>query len=449
MAFFWGVLLLAGLSAGIWQLAVWRQEVDLKREKYRRAFEFAQKRNKPLLIAGGPYGHRKIRHVLKMPAHGGGDVCFDIDRNAVEGHPKAVIASVTNIPFSDKSFGAAFASHLLEHLPNIDAASQALSELSRTADEIFLVAPSKQSISGWIHPDHHLWVWQDGETTFLEQRGKEGDGAGFKPFKLFATSELTLQQEAELIGRQLYKRDGRKQEQFVERVLDVCSRVEGKDFLVIHNPGGWGGTPFDDLEAWEKSVIDGVGGVLARANYSYQVVQHFRGGRSQWAHMRSTGEQTYFLLTGRWQVADELAAELNFYAKHFPKLKILLIGASQGAAFANAAMRRINGLPQIYSIELGIIFLHMKRRIITERTLVLDSNGVMADPIVHFNLGVTLKAYFTAPYRWLKCKREGRPRKLSTCINAPGHDYNWSYPGVSLRIEEFLNSKFGKDGVGG
>jgi ubiquinone/menaquinone biosynthesis C-methylase UbiE len=82
------------------------------------------------------------------------------------------VASVTHIPFADKCFGAAFASHLLEHLPTVDAASQALDELNRVAEAVYIVYPSRQSFSGWLVPDHHLWVWQKDSTTYLRQRGR-------------------------------------------------------------------------------------------------------------------------------------------------------------------------------------------------------------------------------------------------------------------------------------
>jgi|TARA_B100002003_G_scaffold103647_1_gene96296 hypothetical protein len=171
---YFGWFIVLGISLGIviWQISVWLGETKNKKEKYQTALAYALSRNKPLLIAGGPYGNQRIRHLLKMPAHGNGDVCLDIDRNAIDGHPNAVIASVTHIPFPDKTFGAVFASHLLEHLPTTTEAKQALDELNRTAEAIFIVSPSWQSISGWLHPDHHLWVWQDGKTTRFKQRGK-------------------------------------------------------------------------------------------------------------------------------------------------------------------------------------------------------------------------------------------------------------------------------------
>jgi len=168
----WLIVLGVCLAMGSWQLVVWQGETRDKNRKYRAACACALERGKPLLIAGGPWGTKRIRRWLRMPAHGSGDVCLDIDRRALWDHPCGVIANVTNIPFLDKSFGAAFASHLLEHLPDIDSAEKALAELSRVAEAVFIVYPSRQSIAGWVKREHHLWVWQDGKATYLKQRGK-------------------------------------------------------------------------------------------------------------------------------------------------------------------------------------------------------------------------------------------------------------------------------------
>lgn len=159
------------VGVAVWQLVVWLSEIRSKNQKYRAATACASASNKPLLVAGGPWGGRRFRHWVKMPAHGDGDVCLDIDCRAIRGHPYGVVASVTHIPFSDKSFGAAFASHLLEHLPTTDDAKKALAELNRVAEAVFIAYPSRQSIAGWVIPDHHLWVWQKGNTTYFKQRG--------------------------------------------------------------------------------------------------------------------------------------------------------------------------------------------------------------------------------------------------------------------------------------
>ncbi len=161
-------------SVGSWQLAVWIDETRHKSKKYKAAAACAKKTGKPLLVAGGPWGTKGFRQRINMPAHGNGDVCLDIDRSAFDGHPHGVIGDVTQIPFLDKSFGAAFASHLVEHLPTTNDAKGALAELNRVAEAVFIVYPSRQSIAAWVKREHHLWVWQKGNVTYLEQRGNSG-----------------------------------------------------------------------------------------------------------------------------------------------------------------------------------------------------------------------------------------------------------------------------------
>jgi hypothetical protein len=172
MYYLWFIPLAVVVGVGLWQLVVLVSENRFKHRQYRAARARALKEGKPLLIAGGPWGVTRTRRRLKRPAHGQGDVCLDIDRRALGDHPKGVVANVTSIPFADKSFGAAFASHLLEHLPTVEAASQALAELNRVAEAVFIVYPSRQSFPGWLTPGHHLWVWQKDGTTYLRQRGR-------------------------------------------------------------------------------------------------------------------------------------------------------------------------------------------------------------------------------------------------------------------------------------
>ena len=167
------ILSLAGgiiLGLTVWQVAVWTGEISQKDNRYKAAVECSKKLGKPLLVAGGPWSNRGIRRKLNMPAHGGGDVCLDIDCRAFEGHPRGLVADVTQIPFPDKIFGAVFASHLLEHLPSVYSANKALDELSRVSESVFLVHPSRQSIGAWLHRGHHLWVWQEGNTVYIKQR---------------------------------------------------------------------------------------------------------------------------------------------------------------------------------------------------------------------------------------------------------------------------------------
>ena len=154
----------------IWQLIIWMLEIRDKNRKYKAAFDSAKKSGKPLLVIGGPWGVKAFRRLLNKPAHGNGDVCLDIDRRALEGHPCGIVASCTNIPFDQKIFGAVFSSHVLEHMPTTQMAEQALAEMNRVAGSVFIAYPSRQSIAAWIIRDHHIWVWQKGGRTLLKQR---------------------------------------------------------------------------------------------------------------------------------------------------------------------------------------------------------------------------------------------------------------------------------------
>ncbi|MBI2329607.1 MAG: hypothetical protein HYU85_08275 [Chloroflexi bacterium] len=253
----------------------------------------------------------------------------------------------------------------------------------------------------------------------------------------------TLEKEISHLGQQLFSADLKKRARLTNRLLDICTRAQGKDFLLIHNPGGWGSTPLEDCLQWEKSVIQGICSTIERLGYSWLLTQYFRNGNSWWSHMRDMKEHANFFLKGKSFKARIMATELKFITEHAENLKIILIGASQGAAFSNAVMRQLGDFPQIFSIELGIFFPHLPRRVVTERTLAIDSNGVMPDPMVHRNLRAGFKAYITAPFRWIKYRLEGKPQKFTHCINTPGHDYGWEYPEVQRQIKDFLNLNFG------
>lgn len=55
------------------------------------------------------------------------------------------------LPFSDKQFDVAFASHVLEHLEHWE---QALNEWARIADHVVIVLPNPLAVIGWIDSNH-------------------------------------------------------------------------------------------------------------------------------------------------------------------------------------------------------------------------------------------------------------------------------------------------------
>jgi len=248
-----------------------------------------------------------------------------------------------------------------------------------------------------------------------------------------------LSEEANHLAKQLFGDDIKNRTAFANELVDICSRASGKDFLLIHNPGGWGTANLEDLLQWERSIVEGVCATMEKLGYKCLLMQHFRSESGWRAVMGDIREQTRFFTCK----ARVMAAELEFVTRHFDTLQVVMIGVSQGAAFSNAVTQRLNGLNRVYSIELGIPFPYKSRRVLTERTLALDSNGLMPDALMDWNVPTIIRAYLSAPFRWIKFRLRGKRVKFTYCINLPGHDYNWDYPEVQRQIENFLNINFG------
>ena len=261
--------------------------------------------------------------------------------------------------------------------------------------------------------------------------------------KLNMTEDYTaIREDAKRLAQKLFKTKPKPQITFINQLLDFYTQAKDKNVLIMHNPGGWGSTDIEHLIYWEASVVDGVKTTLNKMGCDWILLQYFRSGKNWWNHLWDTPGQIRYYLTGKFFRAELLAAELNFLSEHVKNLDIFLLGVSRGADFGNTVMEHTNNRG-IYSIELGTFFARLSRRVITERTLVLDGNGLVPDPIVHFNLLMGIKAYITAPFRWINYRMAGKPVKFTDCINVPGHEYQWEYPNVGAPIERFLETNLG------
>jgi hypothetical protein len=258
-------------------------------------------------------------------------------------------------------------------------------------------------------------------------------------------ASLALQNEAGEVAKQLFGSRKAARADFTRHLLEIYDRAQDKDFLVIHNPGGWGCSRLDRCLDWERSIVEGVENTIDHLGYSSIMTQYFRTRDTLWAHFMDTREQVRFFLQGRYSKAKILATELKFLAEHTDRLHIIMIGVSQGAGFSNAVMRQLGEEHAIYSIELGTMFIHVPRRISNDHTLAIDSNGILPDPFVHRDFWAGISAYAAAGVRWLKYQIIRKPKRFTRCVNMPGHDYSWEYPGVKLKIESFLNTRFGRN----
>ncbi len=252
---------------------------------------------------------------------------------------------------------------------------------------------------------------------------------------------INLKNEATLLAERLFKDDSEKRDRFTKRLLDICELVKDKDILLIHNPGGWGITHLENLLQWERSIVEGVSLTMGKLGYKWALMQYFRSDPSLLAIIKTVRDQLGFFVN----MSKIMAAELEFVTRHFNNLQVVMIGVSMGAAFNNAVSQNLNGFNRVSSIELGLPFPYKSKRVLTDRTLALDSNGLMPDALMEWDVPTILKTYLSAPFRWIKYKLQGRNVKFTYCINLPGHDYNWDYPEVQRQIEEFLTLEFGRN----
>lgn len=249
--------------------------------------------------------------------------------------------------------------------------------------------------------------------------------------------------EAESLADEVAREDASGRADTAHWLENALAQARGKEFLLVHNPGGWGNALLDDLQDWERSIVDGVDATMEELRHSWALVQYFRSRDSFWHHMREIGKETVFFFRGKSVQAQVMAAQLSLLLDQMKGLRVILVGASQGAAFGNTVMRYLGEAPRVYSIELGIFFPHMPRRVITERTLAIDSNGLMRDPMANRDLWAGFRAYFKAFFRWLQYRLRGKRVKFTNCINVPGHEYRWEFPEVSGRVKDFLRANFG------
>jgi SAM-dependent methyltransferase len=144
------------LKAFLWWEGIWLAHALYERRSlYAQALKAARQEGKPLLVVGTPYG-----------MYGCGDVTLD-PKDTGE-CPNVVTESVEAIPFSDKHFGAVFASHVLEHVCEPE---KALAELHRVADHVYIAWPRPWRTIAWVNRGHTwLMTKREGEFQFRPLR---------------------------------------------------------------------------------------------------------------------------------------------------------------------------------------------------------------------------------------------------------------------------------------
>ena len=82
-------------------------------------------------------------------------------------------------------------------------------------------------------------------------------------------SHISIQEEAQHLAQQFFRDQTEKAATLTNRLLDICRRVRGKDFLLIHNPGGWGSNTIEHCMQWERNIVSGISVNIRGHNYDW------------------------------------------------------------------------------------------------------------------------------------------------------------------------------------
>lgn len=102
------------------------------------AYKYARARGKPVLDFGCGVRPR-------------GDYNVDVKLRAAPNFIRIHSFEAPRLPFPEKFFGSALALHVLEHTSN---PAQALEELEKVAEKVYVLTPKPYWIMSWLHPDH-------------------------------------------------------------------------------------------------------------------------------------------------------------------------------------------------------------------------------------------------------------------------------------------------------
>lgn len=251
-------------------------------------------------------------------------------------------------------------------------------------------------------------------------------------------ANTNLREDAYRLARQLLKND-EAADKFAGYLIDICSEARGKDLLIVHNPGGWGRARLGSCLEWERGIVVGVETAIQKMGRSCLLTQYFRSGEGRREAIQDLKEQFRFFESK----SNIMSAWLRFIIEHVDDIKVILVGISQGAAFGSAVMQRLGKNCPVYSVELGFPFMYKSRRVITQRTLAIEGNGVRPDVLVQGNIWVGARILMAAPFRWMWYYLRGKPVAFAHCVSAPGHEYDWNSPEIESQIRVFLKVNFG------
>ncbi len=238
--------------------------------------------------------------------------------------------------------------------------------------------------------------------------------------------------DANTLATELFGDAEEKRQDFISQLLATYLVAKDKDIVIIFNSGGWGWTPIED-SPYGMSIVTGISSELASLGYTVLFLDHLRTHEGWQVIINEAVEIATFYPSK----AKDLAARVKFLTSHIPDLRVVITGESEGSLICDSVMSILRDNPRVYSIHLGPPF--WDNSIVSDRSLVLRSNGVVPDSFSQGDIFTIIRANLEALFGI----SQDNPGKILLYLGSPGHDYRWEYEEVRSQITNFLHDNFG------
>jgi hypothetical protein len=199
--------------------------------------------------------------------------------------------------------------------------------------------------------------------------------------------------------------------------------------IILAHPGGWGNTHIEDAHDI-LPTIEEIRKHLRTRGISSILVPFYRAQGGFFGKLRTITE----VFELHHSDVNRLPGEIDRFLSRHPQQRVIMVGLSTGAAFADEVMQRLSLTAQgrVCAIEFGAPFLDPSDA--GESVLRLDNHG--GDPVATGEywtlMYVRVERMFRGACDWLT----GRDRTQAGAFVAQ-HEYSW--PGVRQEVVSFLD----------
>ncbi|MDD5696462.1 MAG: hypothetical protein PHO90_00615 [Candidatus Pacebacteria bacterium] len=205
---------------------------------------------------------------------------------------------------------------------------------------------------------------------------------------------------------------------------------ETSDLVIIFNSGGFGTVQLEKAYDF-KPIIDNLKSEAEKMNYKVAVVPYYRTKETIVGRIGYLKEM-FFSFPSE---SEDLAKRIRDFVEQNPGDKVLMAGLSNGAAFVSETMKDLEGVGNVFAIEMGAPFWSEKKN--DGSILILDNQG--RDSLSIGDKGQLMLSLIQSPFKWIASRMEGRKISFPEALSVPGHQYSW--PEVEEEVVSFLENR--------